>query len=483
MINKEKLSKEINKLLKEHKEISVRLAIMKDGEIVFNEGYGYRDYENKIETDEDTVYAIASISKSFTAAAVAKLVEEGKLEWDKPVKFYIPEFEMYDPYVTKELSVRDILCHRCGLPGHGMVCYLNKYSSEELINKLKYLKPSAPFRNTLQYSNLMYALAGYLIERVTGKRWYEYIDEVIVKPLGMENTFFYPENVEKIENKALPYDLSTGEIVQIPYYHFPLNSTIGAAGSIYSNIKGLLKWMEFNLNKGIYNDKQIIGEKEILECHTPQMLNKTLFYNEFEGIDFQSYGFGWMIESFKGHKIIHHGGNVAGFTSMTGFMPSQNAGFALLTNTNNLKLQLILLYAVYDLILGNENFEYWNKKIVNTMNKELNKVKEGIKMFRSSCAKDSKPSFELEIYTGKYSNPAYGDVEIVKEDSQLFMKSGMGVIPIKHLCVNTFDAVANMNGYEMSIPVEFKTNITGQITGAMIGFESAIKEGIEFKRI
>lgn len=483
MINEKKLDKIIEGLLEEHNTASVQLAIIKDGEIITNKGYGYKDYENKIKTDEDTVYAIGSATKSFTAAAVAKLVEEGLLEWDKPVKSYIPEFEMYDEYVTEELTVRDILCHRCGLPRHDLVWFLSRHSSEELMSKLKYLKPSAPFRNTLQYQNLMFALAGYLIERVTNKRWHEFIDEVIIKPLGMENTAFYVEDAEKIENRAFPHGYFSGEIKQIPYYYFPRNSTIGAAGSILSNAKNLLKWVEFNLNKGDFEGRQIISEKEITECHTPQMINKTMFQNGLEEIDMQSYGLGWFIESFKGHKIVHHGGNINGFSAMIGFIPSQNAGYVFLTNTNVSKIQGALLYSLFDLLLGNDNFEVWNNKMAKNASDLEAKMKEAAEKFKSSCVKGSRQSFELEAYTGNYSNPAYGDAEIVKENSQLIFKSQMGPIPMKHLCVNTFVAETQLAGMDIFIPIEFKTDITGNITCTMIGLESELKEGIKFKKM
>lgn len=482
MINKEKLSKQIKALLEEHKTASIQVAMIKDGEVILNEGYGYRDFENKIETNEDTVYAIGSSTKAFTGAAIAKLVEEGKLEWDKPVKLYIPELEMNDKYVTEELSVRDILCHRCGLPRHDLVWFLNEYSSEELIAKLKYLKPSAPFRHTLQYQNAMFALAGYLIERITGKRWYEYIDDVIIKPTGMENTYFSTEDAQEVDNKALPYDSSSGEITDIPYYYFPKNSTIGAAGSMYSNAKNVLKWVDLNLNKGKFDGKQIIDEKEILECQTPQMINRTMFKTGFEEIDMQSYGFGWFIESFKGHKIVHHGGNINGYSAMVAFIPSINAGFSFLTNTNGSDLQTILLYAFIDLLLGNDNIESWNKKSIEFINKAKEEGKKMQQAFIDSCAKNTNKSFELEAYVGKFVNEAYGEIEIMLDDSQIKLKNTLGTFLMKHLCVNTFIVDGKVGGMDIFMPVEFKINMTGQITGMMVVLEPAIKEGIEFKK-
>ena len=482
IVNKENIRKHINDLLKEHHTASVQVAFIKDGQIILDEGYGFRDYQNKIPTDSDTIYSVGSSTKAFTGAAIAKLVEEGKLEWDKPVKHYLPDFAMYDKCVTEELSVRDILCHRCGLPRHDLVWYMNQFSSDELIQKLRYLKPAAPFRHTLQYQNLMYALAGYLIEAITGKRWYEYIDEVIVKPLGMENTYYAVADAVKVENRALPHEYTDGEIKPIADYNFTNGSTIGAAGSIISNARNMLKWVDFNLNKGKYNGQQIIAEKEIKECQTPQMINRTMFRTDLAEVDFQSYGFGWFIESFKGYKILHHGGNIGGFSAMVAFVPATNSGFCFLTNTRRTKLQSLLLYTFVDLLLGNEDFANWNKKITAYLEKMEAKMKKEKEDFVASCAKDAAQPLANQAYVGQYLNKAYGEVEVFVEDSQLTIKTPMATIPLKHLCLNTFLAEAEVEGNEIFLPIEFKVNMTAEVTGANIVFEPAIKEGIEFKK-
>lgn len=481
MLNKNVLTKTITSLLQEHKTPSVQLAIIKDGEIILNEGYGYRDYKNKIKTDEDTVYAIGSTTKAFTATAVAKLVSEGKLNWDSPVKSYLPEFEMYDDYATKNLTVRDILCHRCGLPRHDMVWYFTKYSSKELIAKLKYLKPSTQFRDTLQYQNLMYALAGYLIEKVTGKRWCEYIDDTIVKPLGMEYTVYNTENAERIENRALPYQVTSNEIESIPYYYFEHSNTLGAAGSMYSNAKNMLKWMELNINKGIYKGKEIIAEKEITECHTPQMINKTICQFGFKEESFQSYGLGWFIDCYRGHKVLYHGGNIDGFSAMVAFIPSINTGFTYLTNCNETKVQLILKNIIFDMLLGYES-EDWNTRIREADKKTKDQAKEAIDKFKESCNKKTQLSLQYSEYEGKYSNPAYGDIEIILKKDSLIFKSALGNLIMKHMCVNTFSVEATTENETLFIPIEFKLTTTGSIESVMMKFEEGLANFVEFKK-
>jgi len=484
MVNELQLDKIIEKLLKEHNTPSLQIAIIQNGEITVNKAYGFRDYDHKIKADTNTIYAIGSSTKAFTATAIAKLVEEGKLEWDKPVKHYIPEFEMYNKHSTEELTVKDILCHRCGLPRHDYVWNSNNYTGEELMRKLRYLKPIAPLRYALYYNNHMYALAGYLIEKVTGKKWCDYINEVIVKPLEMKSTGFNTEKFKQINNKALPYNNENNEIKFYEYNNTlsSKDSTVGAAGSMFSNAESLIKWVNLNLNKGNFKGKQIIDKKEINECQTPQMINKTMYNLGFEEIDFQSYGLGWFIESFKGNKVIYHGGNINGFSAMVGFIPGINSGFAYLTNLNASMIQNILSYYIYDLLLGNVPKDY-NDMVLEKYKHFEGLAKKHSEEFKNSFDKDLKPSFDLKEYAGKFYNPAYGIFEIAYENGELFYQSKKGKFLLEHLSLNSFLTEIVFGVMKKPVTIEYKTDIYGKITSINTGIESSLKEGVEFKKI
>lgn len=479
MLDKKGLIDMIDNLRKEHNVPAVQVGIIKDKEIIFCGGTGFRDFEKKIEADAETIFAIGSATKAFTAESIAILVDEGKVEWDKPVKHYIPEFEMYNNYVTENITVRDILCHRCGLPRHDLMWYLNMegYSTVDIIRRLKYLKPNAPFRYKMQYQNHMYALAGYLIERVTGQKWDEFVRERILEPLGMVNTNFSVEDSKKVENKALPYKFDKGIIKEIPFKNI---DPVGSAGSINSNIKDMLKWVQFNLDKGQWNGKKIISKENIEECHTPQMIIRDMFPWKFEEIDFQNYGMGWFIESYRGHKVIHHGGAIDGFMSMVSFIPEKNAGFVILTNGNGNRIPTILQYSLYDILLGCDKIE-WDKRFRKEIEKAEIEYKESKNKIRSSAPKNTKPSFELQAYSGEYENNAYGKIKITVENDKLIFESGDLKAALEHLCFDSF--ILEVEDKLLFIPLQFKINITGKITAVDIKFEPALNEMIEFSKL
>ena len=479
MLNKKELIDIIINLMKEHNVPSVQVGIIKDNETIFCGGAGFRDYNKKIDADTETVFAIGSATKAFTAEALAILVDEGKVEWDKPVKHYIPEFEMYNNYVTENLTVRDILSHRCGLPRHDLMWVLNmrEYSKEHIIKSFKYLKPNAPFRYNMQYQNHMYGLAGYLIETVSGQKWNEFIRERIIEPLGMVDTNFCIEDTKKVENKSLPYEFNNGEIKEMPFSDI---YTVGSAGSMNSNIKDMLKWVQFNLDKGQWNDNQIISKKNIEECHTPQMIIRDMVQWKFEEIDFQNYGMGWFIESYRGHKVIHHGGAIDGFISMVSFIPEINAGFVILTNGNGNRIPMILQYSLYDILLDHDSIE-WDIRFKEVIEKTKIEYKEQTNKIRASAPKNTKPSFELQNYSGEYENNAYGKIKIIIEDNKLVFESGDLKIALEHLCFNSF--IVEEENMLLFMPLQFKIDTTGKITAVDIKFEPTLNEMIEFTKL
>ncbi len=491
MFDKSKLENLIKSLLIEHNTPSVQIAVIKDGEILLNDAYGYSDVENKIIADKETIYNIGSATKSFTATAIAKLVEEKKLEWDKPVKSYLSDFEMYDSYVTEELTVRDLLCHRCGLPRHDIIWFNNECSSEELVNKLRHLKPSASFRSSFQYNNLMFALAGHLIEKVTNKRWHDYIDEIIIKPLGMKRTYGYIDDALSTDFLAKPYKINEKGIVAGKRYSMSKNNTMGAAGSFCSSAEEILKWVSFNINKGkkITNEEinheeinQIISEKQISECHSPQIVNKAIFQFAPEEITMQSYGLGWFVEIFKGEKVIYHSGNISGFSAMVAFSPDKNCGFVYLMNTSFTSIQNTLIWYIFDMLFDKEETD-WNRKAKDFENFVRSFMKEKSEKSEQEYLKGTKPSLALEEYAGKYMNSGYGEVEIkfVNDNLVLCMKNEEMILT--HKCIDTFIGIFNRPVISTPFLVQFKLNPKGKVLEAAIGFEDMIPEGIPFSKV
>lgn len=481
-MEKNKILNMLNELMEEHNVPAVQVGIVKDGEIIFNEALGYRDYENKIKADTETMFAIGSASKAFGAEAIAILVDEGKIEWDKAVQHYIPEFRMYDSYVSENLTVRDMLCHRCGLPRHDLMWILNdgEFTMEDIVHKLRYLKPNEPFRYKMQYQNHMFSLAGYLIERVTGQKWGDFVHERILMPLGMEHTNSSIEDLKKAENKALGYDYDEKKevIKQSPYRNI---DEVGVAGSVNSNIEDMLKWVKFNLAKGKWNGETIISEESIKECHSPQMIvsEPVAFDRDFEGIDFFSYGFGWFMESYKGHKVIHHGGNIDGFTALVTFVPGMDLGFVILTNKNS-TLTYVVQNTLLDSFFEKEETD-WNSKYNDSKKKALSEQKKAMDEMFNSAPKNTKPSLELDSYNGEYENEAYGKITISTEDDKLIFELGSNNVKLEHLCFDTF--LMEFEIAPIRLPLQFRIGTIGKVTGLGAGLEPSIEEMIEFVKV
>lgn len=479
MINEKQIIKLIDELRIDHRVPAIQVGIIKDDKIVFCGGSGFSNIDKEMEADEDTVFPIASDTKAFVAEAIGILVDEGKVEFDKTVKSYIPEFEMFDSYVTQNLTVRDMLSHRCGLPGHDFMFLLNlhQYSREHIMKAFKYLKPSFPFRYKMQYQNHMFGLAGYLIERVTGQKWSEFVRERITEPLEMTSTNFSIGEIKGQENRALPYQFINEEVTEMPYDD--ISEVVGAAGSMNSNIKDMLKWVRLNLNRGQWEGKCIISGNSIDQCHKPQTIVGDMRNWKFSEIAFQSYGLGWFAESYRGHRVVHHSGSIQGFCSMVSFIPEINAGFVILTNRDCNRTPSILQYSLYDMLLGYETGE-WSNRFKKTIENEKTEYEEYYSGLIDSSPKNTEPSLELNMYEGMYRDEAYGEIEIMSENNKLVFKSTGLDLGLDHLCYDTFLLVDHDR--LITIPLQFKKDVSGTIVAFEMGCEPELREGIEFKK-
>jgi CubicO group peptidase (beta-lactamase class C family) len=397
----------VAKMMEEWEVPGLAISIVKDGDVIFSHGFGYRDVENKLNVTPKTLFAIGSCTKAFTAVSMGILVDEGKLEWDKPVRDYMPDFRMYDSYVTENMTPRDLLTHRSGLPRHDLVWYGSSLKRKELIDRLRYLEPSKGFRSAYQYQNLMYVTAGYLVGYIAGCSWEEFIQDRILDPLEMNNTNFSVTKSQKSADFAFPYKKIDEEIKQIPFY---MNDEMGPAGTIDSNVNDITKWLMLNLNKGKYGEKQIISEANLNQIQSPQIFTETSL-SKYKEILIASYGMGWVIQPYRENIVISHGGNIDGFTALTTFMPQNNIGIVILTNINSTPITEIIAFNVYDRLLGLDEV-VWNQRAKD----EIAKIKELKETAKKKSATDrregTQPSHPLEDYTGVYEHLAYGVITI-----------------------------------------------------------------------
>ncbi len=397
------------------------MAIVKDDAITFAKGYGLRELGKPEPVNEHTLFAIASNSKAFTAAALAILVDEGKIKWDDPVTKHLPSFQLYDPYVTRELTVRDLLCHRSGLATFAgdLLWYMTTYSRDEIFQRMRYLKPTTSFRTTFGYQNLMLLAAGQIIPAVTGKSWDDFIKERFFAPLGMVRSNTGITAFKPGDNVATPHNEVDDRIHVIHYVNV---DNLAAGGGINSSVAEVAQWLRLQLGRGMFQGKEIFSaarSREMWTAHTAipigeqsEKLNPTTH--------FQAYGLGWFMMDYHGRKVLNHGGGLDGMTSQTGMMPEENLGVVVLTNSET-PLSSILMRKVFDVFLGVPKRD-WSAESLERAKKAKAAQHAAAEKIEQERDKEAKPSLALSGYAGAYSGEMYGDATIAEENGKLVLR-------------------------------------------------------------
>lgn len=397
------------------------VAIIKNDTIIFEKGFGVADVTQPGEVDEHTLYAIASNTKAFTSAALAILVDEGKLSWNDRVIDHLPYFELYDPYVTQEMMVRDLLCHRCGLETFSgdLLWYGTTYSREEVIRRARHLKPAFGFRSDFGYSNIMFITAGEIVSEVAGVNWDDFLQQKIFNPLGMDRTNTSISKLDGMDNVAMPHfvDPVSGKSQKIPYVNW---DNVGPAGSINSSVHDMAQWIRMQLKMGEWNDEQLISENQVWEMrtlNTPQYVSRGI-QSIRASQHFSGYGLGWSLMDYHGCKIISHGGGADGMISQVTFVPEKNFGFVILTNSNN-ALPSALSFDILDEFFRVEDKLNWSNMYLNYFKGHFEGLAKEEEELLKKKIKGSKASLELNSYTGTYGGEMYGDAEVVLEKGKL----------------------------------------------------------------
>lgn len=423
------------------------VAIVKDGRVELLRGYGVRKLGQAAAVDENTLFGIGSNTKAFTAAALATLVDEGKISWDDPVYERLKGFEMYDPYVSKEMRIRDLLCHRSGLGlGEGDLMFWphTTFTREEVVYRLRFLKPATSFRTTYAYNNLMFVTAGQVVAEVSGKSWDDDLREKIFLPLGMKNTNTSASAFKEGANWATPHSKVEGKLQAIPIENL---DNAGPAGSINSSVADMSKWVLLQLNRGKIpgTETRVFSEKASQDMWAQQMIVPVRpAPEELKNLQahFSGYGMGWALRDYKGRKLVSHAGGVAGYVTRVMLVPEENLGVVILTNAEEDFAFESVLYHVLDAYLGGSTQDYIAafKTLEDKGRKEAD---ETMSKAAQARAAESKPSLALEKYVGDYSDPWYGKVTIRAENSGLvlnFERTEKGLADLQHWQYDTFKA-------------------------------------------
>lgn len=413
----------------------VGIAIVKGEELIYAKGFGLRNVAQNLPATADTLFAIGSCSKAFTATALAMLVEEGKLDWDKPLRTYLPTFKMWDDYVTERMTPRDLVTHRSGLPRHDLMWYGAPFTRRQMFDRLRYLEPSRGFREAYQYQNLMFMTAGVLLEEVTGQTWEEFIRERFFAPLQMSGSNTSVNDSQKAADFALPYVESKEQITWTPFRNI---DAIGPAGSINSSVREMAHWVIAQLNGGKFKGTQVIPEKALLETHKPHtVMASTLRYED--ELFYPLYALGWSVNAYRGHRMLAHGGGIDGFTAHVSFMPKDKLGVVILTNKGGTRLTGILAYNVYDRLLGLEPAP-WNQRNKNEVARERETQQKNEREAEADRKPNTQPSHALADYAGEFEHPGYGVLTIWENAGKLNASYNGFTLALRHFHFDVFEA-------------------------------------------
>lgn len=398
----------ITKAAKDWQMPGVAVAIVRNDSVIFAKGYGVRDLNKGGAVDENTLFVIASCTKAFTTAALSMLIDQKKIAWDDPVIKYLKDFQMYDPWVTKEITIRDLVTHRSGLETFsGDIMWLgSNYDRKEVIRRARFLKPTSSFRTRFGYQNIMYSTAGEVIPAVTDTSWDDFIKARILIPLGMKRSVTRISDLVKMDNIASAHQFRNGKTNVIGYY--PVDN-VAAAAAINSSVYEVAQWIRLQLGKGIYNGKRLLSQWSIADMWS----NQTALRNG-------NYGLGWSINYYKGKKIIDHGGGMPGMISEVCLVPEENLGFVILTNVD-CNFTAVVKNRILDEFLGGTKTD-WSAQLLPDKSRTDKWIKGENDRREKIRAKNTTPSLPLEKYTGMYEDVMYGNTKVSLKDGKLFLE-------------------------------------------------------------
>jgi len=469
---KQKIRSYVEAALKNWNVPGAAVGIVKDGQVVFLEGFGKRDIEMGLPVTPRTRFILGSTTKAFTALTLALLAADRMLEWDKPVSGYIPEFRLWDEYATLHATARDLASHRAGLPRHDFVWVNTPMDLPEIVRSLRFLEPNRELRAAYQYNNLMYMALGYLVERVSGKPWDDFVRERIFKPLAMNDSGCTIPEYLAADERAIAYMREKEKFVASPLPPQSAKLMYGAraSGSINTTAEDMCRWMVLHLSAYIAGAKTAIPAAVVRQTHAPQVPIGTspVLASEIQGT---AYGLGWMSDVYRTHRRIYHGGSTLEFNSNVALFPQDGIGVVILINASS-PANEILLMGISDLALGLTPVD-WEGRL-----REMLKNAGAGGALQDPRVQGTTPAHKLDDYAGDYLHPAYGPIHVELKDGRLSVMFHGFVSPLEHWHYETFQATENeIKGQKWT----FQTDVRGDVASVSARLESAVKD-IVFER-
>jgi CubicO group peptidase (beta-lactamase class C family) len=466
----------IEQELKNFQVPGVAVAAVVGDEVVLSKGYGLRDVEKKVPMTAETQMPIASVTKQFTVAALATLVRQGKLDWDKPVREYLPDFRMNNEYATSHLTPRDLVTHRSGLPRHDAIWYGTDLSREQIYHRLPFFELSRDLRVRFQYNNLMFMTAGYLGGQISKSSWEDLVKNALFTPLGMKRSNFSVTAMHADPNYSQAYELNTKrEVVRIE--HSELDAA-GPAGAINSSVDEMARYMRMMLAGGMFDGKPVLLESDVQAMMQPQMpIGKDLFADLF---GFRNYGMGLFVQTYRGLEIAHHGGNIDGVSALIVFVPSKKIGVVVLANRSGTRLRDTLPFEIIDRLLGLESSGLLARH--REMEEKGFAAVDAAKAAGTTDRKpNTKPARPLADYAAEYSHPGYGPVKVRLEKDRLMLSYNKFTTPLDHWHYEVFQSPADRQNPLELTRVQFNSDFSGDVASISVPLEPNV-EPIVFTR-
>lgn len=448
------------------------IAIVQDDRIIYSRGFGVREEGKPGKVDADTVFAIGSATKAFTAAALGMLVDERKIGWDGAVHDYMPAFELHDPYVTRQVSVRDLLSHRTGVVTNGALWYGSGFDRNEIVRRLRFQTATLGFRNKYQYQNEMFIVAGEVVSAVSGMSYDRFVASRIFEPLGMRRTSTSVTSLKGMGNVATPHIVAGGAAVPIEYR---MIDNVGGAGVINSSARDMAQWLRLQLGGGSFEGRQLIAPVTLAEMHSGQIVIPRGGADSI--FKFGEYGLGWGLQEYRGEKIVAHSGAIDGMQSVVAMIPERKLGVVVLTNGYSTKLASAIELRVFDAFLGGPVVDHSAR--LKRASDEAALIARGDDNAAKRPAKVAHPRLSLDRYVGTYSSDLLGNVVIALSEGKLMLTRPQATAVLEHDRNDMFKAVWNNPGQRSIFgptPAGFAFTPDGEISALELGGDKFFRE-------
>ncbi len=431
----------VEKGMREWSVPGIAIGIVHNDSVILAKGYGVRTTGRPERVDDRTLFAIASDTKAFTGILMAMLADSGMVHWDDHATAYLPDLQLADPYVTRELTVRDMLTHRAGLAradllwtgGYG-------YDTDQLLHRLRYLHPSWSLRSHYGYNNIMYGAAGEVIARAGGKPWTELLRTRILEPLGMTCTRSTVTALPSESDVASPHAIIDGKLRTVAYTNI---DALPAAGAINSCAADMVQWLRFQLDSGQTNGRRLVSARNFRETHTPQLAVRidSAYRVLNPATHLRSYAIGWVVSDYHGREMLSHAGNLSGMAAMVGLLPEERLGVVVLSNLEDQSLRESLMYKVFDLYLGVPPKD-WSAETLGEKRRADSASMADERERQAKRVRNTHPSLPLERYAGTYADSLYGPAKVTVESGDLvFTMAPKQIGDLEHWHFDTFRAI------------------------------------------